>query len=50
MAASLAVLSRDQALTALDGGDPVAALAIAGEGLAMLEAAGCAAGQTTPPS
>jgi tetratricopeptide (TPR) repeat protein len=40
MAAYLAVLSRDRALTALDGGDPVAALAIAGEGLAMLEAAG----------
>src|ERR1700683_2435295 len=40
MAAYLAVLSRDRALTALDGGDPVAARAIAGEGLAMLEAAG----------
>jgi tetratricopeptide (TPR) repeat protein len=40
MAASLAVLSRDRALTALDGGDPVTALTIVGEGLAMLEAAG----------
>src|ERR1700683_461678 len=48
MAAYLAVLSRDRALTALDGGDPVAALAIAGEGLAMLEAAGAGGGPDGP--
>jgi tetratricopeptide (TPR) repeat protein len=39
-----ALLARDQALMALDEGDPVAALKIAGEGLVMLEAAGLGGG------
>src|SRR5271170_7021897 len=43
-AADQALLARDQALTALDGGNPAAALAIAGEGLAVLEAAGLGSG------
>ena len=37
---------RDQALAALDGGDPRAALAIAGAGLAVLEGAGLRAAAT----
>jgi len=39
-----ALLARDRALKALDEGDPVAALRIAGEGLAVLEAAGLGGG------
>ena len=39
-----ALLARDRALTALDEGDPAAALALAGEGLAVLEAAGLGGG------
>jgi tetratricopeptide (TPR) repeat protein len=39
-AADEALTLRDQALAALDGGDPEAALAIAGQGLALLDAAG----------
>jgi tetratricopeptide (TPR) repeat protein len=42
--AGQALLLRDQALAALDGGDPAVALAIAGEGLAVLEAAGLGGG------
>jgi len=43
-AAEKALALRDQALAALDGGDPRAALAIAGDGLAALEAAGLGGG------
>jgi len=39
-----ALLARDRALAALDEGDPAAALAIAGEGLAVLEAAALGGG------
>ena len=39
-----ALALRDQALAALDGGDPRAALAIAGDALAILEVAGLGAG------
>src|SRR5580658_10015600 len=42
--ADRALLARDEALAALDGGVPVAALAIAGEGLAVLAAAGLGSG------
>ena len=42
--AEQALLLRDRALAALDGGDPAAALAIADEGLALLEAAGLGGG------
>jgi tetratricopeptide (TPR) repeat protein len=43
-AAERALLLRDRALAALDGGDPAAALAIAGEALAVLESAGLGRG------
>lgn len=39
-----ALLARDRALTALDEGDPAGALALVGEGLAVLAAAGLGAG------
>jgi len=43
-AAGEALVLRDQALAALDRGDPPAALALAGRGLAVLEAAGLGGG------
>jgi tetratricopeptide (TPR) repeat protein len=43
-AAGEALVLRDQALAALDGGDPPAALALAARGLGVLEAAGLGGG------